>query len=162
MAEIHDTARVIAPPPLIALGAILIGIALDWFFPTNVLLVLLPLGARIIIGVLFMVSGATLAVAGRNAFVSEDTDVNPYKPTVTLVTAGVFSYLRNPMYVGLTLLVAGLGIALSSDWILVMVIPQMLIIHVGVVKREERYLEAKFGESYRFYKASVPRYGWPG
>ena len=62
----------------------------------------------------------------------------------------------------LTLILAGLAILLASDWMLVMAFVFIAVIHVGVVKREERYLEAKFGDAYRAYKARVPRYGWPG
>ena len=63
------------------------------------------------------------------------------------------------MYVGLMLLVGGIGIALASDWTLVLLVPMALVLHYGVVLREERYLERKFGEEYRRYKASVPRWG---
>jgi protein-S-isoprenylcysteine O-methyltransferase Ste14 len=65
------------------------------------------------------------------------------------------------MYVALMLLLAGIGIALASDWIIVLLVPAGLILHFGVVKREERYLAAKFGETYRQYVSSVPRYGLP-
>jgi len=70
--------------------------------------------------------------------------------------------MRNPMYVGGILFLAGLSIALASSWMLVMTILSAFVLHFGVVKREERYLTAKFGEPYRRYMASVPRYGWPG
>jgi protein-S-isoprenylcysteine O-methyltransferase Ste14 len=60
------------------------------------------------------------------------------------------------------LFLAGLAVLLASDWMLVMTIVFVPVIHFGVVKREERYLEAKFGDTYRRYKESVPRYGWPG
>jgi protein-S-isoprenylcysteine O-methyltransferase Ste14 len=69
--------------------------------------------------------------------------------------------MRNPMYIGLMLVVAGLGIALASDWTLVLLVPAALILHFGVVTREERYLETIFGESYRAYMSKVPRYGLP-
>jgi protein-S-isoprenylcysteine O-methyltransferase Ste14 len=65
------------------------------------------------------------------------------------------------MYVGGTLFLAGLSILLASDWMLVMTIVFVVVIHFGVVKREERYLEAKFGETYRRYMSAVPRYGLP-
>jgi protein-S-isoprenylcysteine O-methyltransferase Ste14 len=65
------------------------------------------------------------------------------------------------MYVGLACLVAGIGVALASDWTLVMLVVAALLIHFGVVKREERYLEAKFGDAYRSYRDAVPRYGLP-
>ena len=89
------------------------------------------------------------------------THVEPWKPATALVTDGVFGWLRNPMYVGLTLILAGLSVLLASDWMLVMTIVFVPVIHFGVVKREERYLEAKFGDAYRAYKARVPRYGIP-
>lgn len=159
--ETRNTAGVIAPPPLIALGAVLIGVALDWLLPAFVLTLLLSLSARIILGVELIAAGAAFAIAGRSTFVRGGTNVNPYKPSTALVTTGIFGYVRNPMYVGLALLVAGIGIAFASDWTLVMLVPQMLIIHFGVVRREERYLEEKFGDDYRRFKAQVPRYGIP-
>ena len=65
------------------------------------------------------------------------------------------------MYVGLVLAVAGLAVLLASDWMLVMTVLLAVTLHIGVVRREERYLEAKFGDAYRRYRESVPRYGWP-
>ena len=99
-------------------------------------------------------------IAGRS-FVQAGTNVEPWKPSLTLVTGGIFAWMRNPMYVGLMLVVAGLGIALASDWTLVLLVPAALILHFYVVTREERYLEKKFGESYRVYMSKVPRYGLP-
>jgi protein-S-isoprenylcysteine O-methyltransferase Ste14 len=63
------------------------------------------------------------------------------------------------MYVGFLVIAVGLGIAFASDWTLVMVVPSALVLHFGVVVREERYLEAKFGEPYRQYKARAARWG---
>lgn len=64
------------------------------------------------------------------------------------------------MYLGLGLLLLGLGIALGSVGTLVMLAPAALVLHYGVVLREERYLEKKFGADYCSFKAAVPRYGW--
>jgi protein-S-isoprenylcysteine O-methyltransferase Ste14 len=159
MPDHRDTADVIAPPPLIALAAVVFGLALDWLFPAFVLQLLLSFTTRIVAGIALIAAGTALAVAGRNVFVRSGTSVNPYKPVTALVITGVYAYVRNPMYVGLALLVVGIGIALASDWILVMLVAQMLIIHFGVVRREECFLEAKFGDDYRHFKAKVPRYG---
>ena len=74
------------------------------------------------------------------------------------MTTGIFGLMRNPMYTSMIMFVAGLAIALVSDWTLVLVVPAALILHFGVVKREERYLARKFGESYRAYMHRVPRY----
>jgi protein-S-isoprenylcysteine O-methyltransferase Ste14 len=63
------------------------------------------------------------------------------------------------IFEGLTLL-GGLGFALASVWMIVMLVPAALVLHYGVVRREERYLEERFGADYRAFKARVPRYGW--
>lgn len=154
-----DTAGVIAPPPLIALGAVVVGLLLDWLLPADVLRVLLSIEIRIALAAILIASGCALPIMARNRFIAIGTDVNPFKPATGLATSGPYAYVRNPMYVGLGLLVAGIGFAFASDWTLVMLVPGALLIHFGVVCREERYLEAKFGDAYRQYKAVVPRYG---
>jgi len=161
MTETRDSAGVIAPPPLIALAAVVLGLALDWLLPAYLLTVLLSWPERIVIAVVLIGAGVALAIPAMRGFRSAGTHVEPWKPSLALVTGGIFGWLRNPMYVGLTLLLAGLSILLASDWMLVMTIIFVPVIHFGVVKREERYLEAKFGDAYRSYKARVPRYGIP-
>ncbi len=161
MTEVRDNAGVIAPPPLIALAAVVLGLALDWLLPAYVLTVLLSYWERVFIAVILIGAGAALAIPALRGFRSAGTHAEPWKASTVLVTGGVFGRLRNPMYVGLTLLLAGLSIFLASDWMLVMTIVFMPVIHFGVIRREERYLEAKFGDAYRAYKASVPRYGIP-
>ena len=161
MTEARDTAGVIAPPPLLALAVVVLGLALDWLMPAYVLSVLLTLSERIAIAVLLIAAGAGLAVPAMRGFRSAGTHVEPWKPSLVLVTDGMFGWLRNPMYVGATLFLVGLAILLASDWTLVMTIIFVPVIHFGVVKREERYLEGKFGDAYRQYMARVPRYGLP-
>jgi protein-S-isoprenylcysteine O-methyltransferase Ste14 len=162
MTDARDTAGVIAPPPLIALAAVLLGLALDWLLPSDGLAALLTLWARIAIAVVLFAAGAGLAIPALRGFRSAGTHAEPWTPTSALVTGGIFGRLRNPMYVALTLILVGLAFLLASDGMLAMTIVFVLTIHFGVVRREERYLEAKFGEAYRQYKARVPRYGWPG
>src|SRR6266699_6135073 len=101
-----------------------------------------------------------VAVMARRSFVQAGTNVQPWKPSLTLVTGGVFAWMRNPMYLGLGLLTAGIAIMLASGWTLALMVPAALVLHHGVVLREERYLEAKFSDEYRRYRESVPRYGW--
>jgi protein-S-isoprenylcysteine O-methyltransferase Ste14 len=161
MTNARDTAGVIAPPPLIALVAVALGLTLDRLLPAYVLTVLLSVPERIIIGFIVMAAGFALAIPAVLAFRRAGTHVEPWKPSVALVTDGIFQWLRNPMYVGATMLLAGFAVLFASDWTLVMTVAFAVVVHVGVVKREERYLEAKFGNAYRSYKAHVPRYGWP-
>ncbi len=65
---------------------------------------------------------------------------------------------RNPLYVALTLIYVGLALVANALWVLVLVVPVLLVMHYGVVRREERYLEAKFGDAYRQYRSRVRRY----
>jgi len=65
---------------------------------------------------------------------------------------------RNPIYVGMFLVYAGIGIAARSPWILILALPLAIILRYGVVAREEAYLERRFGDAYRDYKARVRRW----
>ena len=159
MSEASDNAGVIAPPPLLAAAAIVLGLALDWLAPAYLLTVLLTLTARILIGALLMAAGLGLVIPANLVFRRAGTHPEPWKPSLTLATGGVFAWMRNPMYVGGTLILLGLALALASDWTVVMTVVFALVIHFGVVLREERYLAAKFGEPYQRYMEQVPRYG---
>ncbi len=159
MTSSNDTPGVIAPPPLIALAVVLLGLALDWLLPAYVLFLLLSLADRIVIGGVMLVFGVVLGLSAVGVFRAARTNVEPWKPALILVRAGIFRWLRNPMYVGGLLLLAGLSILLASDWMLVLTIAAAFVIHFGVVLREERYLTAKFGADYDAYRAAVPRYG---
>jgi protein-S-isoprenylcysteine O-methyltransferase Ste14 len=156
-----DTPGVIAPPPLLALAAVVLGLLLDYVAPAYLLDVLLSWGTRIILGLELIAAGLALVFVARNTFVAAGTRVEPWKPSTTVVTTGVFAWLRNPMYVGGTAALIGLAILLASDWMVVTTVILALALHFGVVLREERYLEAKFGDAYLAYKAQVPRYGMP-
>jgi protein-S-isoprenylcysteine O-methyltransferase Ste14 len=158
---IPDNPGVITWPPLIAIATLLLGLAADWLFPLHIFGGFVTWPIRAVIGVLVFVVGGVLALAAERTFKRIGTNVAPWEPSLRLATTGVYGYLRNPMYVGLGLMTAGAGIAFASGWTFVLMIPAALILHYGIVLREERYLERKFGDAYRAYKARVPRYGWP-
>jgi len=155
----QDHPGIIAPPPLIALGGVALGFLLDRVLPAYLLGTVLSPWVRGFVGGVLIASGAAVAIAAAARFREAGTSVNPWTPSRQLATAGVFQLLRNPMYAGLLLLVGGIGVAFASDWTVVMVVPVALILHHGVVLREERYLEARFGDTYRRYKDRVARWG---
>ena len=154
-----DNPGVIIFPPLLLLIWIVAGLCLDWLVPLGVLSQL-PLVPRLVAGAIIFCGGLALASTARATFVRAGTNVRPDQPALSLVSHGVFAHLRNPMYVGASIGALGLALLLALDWIVLLMVPALLVLHYGVVKREERYLEAKFGDSYRRYKESVPRYGW--
>ena len=76
----------------------------------------------------------------------------------TLVTTGIHGSSRNPIYVGMFLFYAGIGVAARIPWVPVLAVPLAVTMRYGVVAREEAYLEQRFGDAYREYKARVLRW----
>ena len=72
-----------------------------------------------------------------------------------------FRWTRNPIYLGGLVVMTGIAVAFALDWLILLIVPSALVLHFGVVRREEDYLDRKFGEEYRRYKARVSRYVWP-
>ena len=93
--------------------------------------------------------------------VRRGTNVSPTRPTTALATEGIFGWTRNPLYVGIAPVLVGIALIFALDWLLLLMVPSYFILHFAVVMREEQYLESKFGDAYRSYKASVARYVWP-
>ena len=97
-------------------------------------------------------------VVGIRNFSSAATPVQGTEPTRTLVATRIHGWSRNPIYVGMFLVYAGIGIAVRSPWILILTLPLAITMRYGVVAREEAYLEWRFGDAYRDYKARVRRW----
>ena len=149
-------------PPLLYLGCLVLGFALDRLLP-------LPLTHPELASIGWTAGGALIALgiaimaAGIRNFSRADTPVPSNQAVRALVTTGIHGWSRNPIYVGMLLLYAGIGIAARSPWVLILALPLSIILRYGVVAREETYLERRFGDAYRDYKARVRRWLWfPG
>jgi protein-S-isoprenylcysteine O-methyltransferase Ste14 len=151
------TAGVIARPPLLFLAALLLGFATDRLlsFPFTVPA---PGPVRGTVAGLLILIGVALAAAGIHNFSRAATPVRTNQPTRALVTTGIHGCSRNPIYLGLFLVYGGIGIAARSPWALILTLPLAITIRYGVVRREEAYLERRFGDAYRDYKARVRRW----
>jgi protein-S-isoprenylcysteine O-methyltransferase Ste14 len=155
-----DTAGVIARPPLLFLAALLLGFASDHLLP---LAFPVP-GTGLAHGVSVVVAGSLILIgfaafgAGIRNFTCAGTPVPGTRPTRVLVTRGVHGWSRNPIYLGMFLVYGGIGLAVRSPWILILLLPLALTMRYGVVAREEAYLERRFGMAYRDYKARVRRW----
>ncbi|MFT3870173.1 MAG: isoprenylcysteine carboxylmethyltransferase family protein [Nibricoccus sp.] len=150
----QDHPGVITYPPLIFLFCLLTGLALHWLAAVT----LTPhLPFRILGGALVMLAGF-LAGSARSAMNKAGTNILPTKPTLAIVASGPYRFTRNPMYLALCLLHA--GIALLLCWLMPLVMTAVLasILHFGVILREEKYLAAKFGPVYVNYQKSVRRW----
>jgi len=150
----QDNPGVVAPPPLIFAGALAIGFFVHWLFPVK----FFPgAGARLLGRVCMGISGM-LAISAFLEMRRAGTHVDPAQPATALVTQGPFRVTRNPLYLSLTLLYAGIALMVNSLWAIVLLPGALIVIRYGVINREERYLERKFGEQYLSYKAKVRRW----
>lgn len=152
-----DYADVAVMPPVLFLGALALGYGLTRYFPIGPGLAS-PNGLALTVGLVFMASGLALVVFPARRLRRAGTSVMPGEPAHALVKEGAFRVTRNPIYIGFVLVYFGLAIALTSVWILVLLMPVLVILHRGVVLREEAYLEWKFGDAYRRYAERVPRW----
>lgn len=149
-----DKPGVLVWPPLLTGAAVLLGLVLDWQVPLRGSL---ETALRLTGFVVAAGSGLLAAWAARR-FKAAGTNVHPSRPALALVSGGPYRITRNPMYVGLVGAQIGLALILLSPWILILDLPVAATLDLGVIRREERYLEAKFGESYRAYRTIVRRW----
>jgi len=149
-----DNAGVIARPPVLYSIAFVLGMLLEWFVPTSFASGLTGPA----FGLVLFLTGAGLMFAAMRLFRLAGTNVPTYLPTTSLVTHGPYRFTRNPIYLALTLIYVGLAVGVDSIWPLITLLPLLLVMHFGVVRREEAYLEQKFGEAYRDYRARVRRW----
>jgi len=158
--ENTGNAGVIARPPLIFLATLIFGFVMDHLVPLGFPISRIGLAHWInvtIAGAMVLI-GLALATAGIRNFTRAATPVPTAQPTQALVTTGIHGYTRNPIYLGMFLVYAGIGLVVRSPWILILILPLVLTIRYGVVMREEAYLERRFGDVYREYKSRVRRW----
>jgi protein-S-isoprenylcysteine O-methyltransferase Ste14 len=155
----RDTPGVIIFPPLIPLSVLVGGLVLNFLIPLG-LLAHVPLLGRIVMGGIALVVGIGMAIGAIRIFRRIGTPARPSQPTSALATTGMFTRTRNPMYVGGSLVLLGIAIGFALEWVLLLLVVSLPLLHYGIILREERYLERKFGDEYRRYKTKVPRYWW--
>jgi protein-S-isoprenylcysteine O-methyltransferase Ste14 len=153
----QDNPGLIMPPPFFLGIALVVAFVAQNLWPIT----FLPpgLGWDFWSGLVLILVAMGLAIAGVGEFKLHGTNVKPSEPALNVVKSGPFKYVRNPMYSGFLLLLAGIGLTVSLEWALLLVPVLWLALQVLVIAREERYLEAKFGAEYVTYKAEVRRWG---
>jgi protein-S-isoprenylcysteine O-methyltransferase Ste14 len=151
----NDGAAVRIPPPLVYLAALVVGGVLHYLAP----LALDPgFAARVGGGAISALAGVGLMAAAMGLFRRTGQDPKPWKATPEIISSGIYTRTRNPMYVGMALLQLGIGIGWANGWILALIPPVLIIIYLTAIRHEEAYLEGKFGDSYLEYKNSVRRW----
>ena len=155
--QLQDNPGVIAPPPLLFAGTLAAGLLLHSRLPTR-----LRLHTPRIIR--FMLAGSLIGLAITTAGLAfktmerAHTSIDPTRPTTVIVVDGPFQLTRNPLYLSLTMLYTGIAVLFNAITALLLLPFLLLVMRRGVIDREERYLERKFGEQYLQYKARVRRW----
>ena len=151
----RDSAGVVVPPPLIFAGGFLGGLLFDRALPVSGPL---PAPMRWALAPPLLAGGVLIMLAAVRTMLRAHTTINPAAPVAALVTAGPFRFTRNPIYLGDTLVYTGLSLAFGRRGPLLLLPGVLAIIERGVIRREERYLERRFGAPYRDYHARVRRW----
>lgn len=152
-------ANVRLPPPAVYVAFILLGWGLSFAAALPVT------GPQDVTRYVSLASGLAIIVAGFwliadaiKLFRRTGQEPAPWKPSPELVLSGSYRFTRNPMYLGMTCIQAGLGLAVNNLWMTLLAPFSLLAVHFLAVVPEEKYLTGKFGESYRSYLTKVRRY----
>lgn len=150
----RDSPGVHVPPPLVYLGVFLLALVLERQFPTFEL----PSTPARIASLVCVVIWLAVGVPSILLFVRHGTGLIPIQPATVLVTEGPYRFSRNPMYLSLLFLYLALGLWFRVTWALALLPVVVLLMQLGIINREEHYLERRFGEPYREYRRRVRRW----
>lgn len=141
------------PPPLIFLSLLAVGMALDSVWP-------LVIDNRWLsyFGASLALLGIVLVVLLKQSFQRAKTNIEPWKPTTTIISSGFYAYSRNPIYLSFCFIVLGLGLYWNSIWMAISFLPAALLTYYLAIRKEEYYLQKKFGQQYLDYKRRVRRW----
>jgi len=148
-----DVAGVIAFPPLIYGAPLALAVAFDRLFNSK----RLPVAARFL-SLGFFVAGASTVASAFVALKRAGTYIDVNEETTAIVEDGPYAYTRNPICLGLTFGYIGVSLAARTALPLAILPGVLWVMNAGVIEREERYLERKFGKTYRAYRDRVPRW----
>lgn len=149
MADIEvDNPELPVLPPVLPLGALVLAITLDWLLPLQVLAAPISVNLQVVIGAFLTAGGIWLAATARRLFEREGTNVIPTQPALKIVTSGPYRFTRNPMYLGMILVLLGISLILSLEWGVILTPVLWLTLDRLIVVREEAYLRRKFGPTY--------------
>ena len=146
--------RGIVRPPLVYLGAIVLGLLLHLAWPVR----LVPRAVGVPSGAVVVLAAVALFVSAVRTFRAADTPVPGDRPTTAIVRAGPYRFTRNPIYLAFSLLQLGVALLVGSLWLFLTLVPAVALMSLVVIPREERYLETRFPAEYPPYKAAVRRW----
>ncbi len=149
-----EVAGAVAPPPLVFLGALAVGVIVNLLIP-------IPIWPSLwiqVLAVVPLVFGIWLLASANLAFRRHGTSPEPWKPSVELVQDGPYRFTRNPIYISFAAICVGVSFIFNSAFALFTLVTVLIVLDRTQIPREERYLKEKFREEYERYRARVPRW----
>lgn len=141
-------------PPIILLVSILCQIVLHYLLPIRQLIDAPWIWA----GIGVIVFGVLIIIGPATAFFRANTTIKPFEDSSSLVTTGVYNYTRNPMYVGMVVILLGVAVLLGDLSPFIMPVLFVPLLNARVIRHEEQMLEERFGDEYRDFMESVRRW----
>ena len=135
----------------------LLGLALH-FVPSLSLTFLFPVSLRVVGGAALVLAGVTAVVLAKYGLKNAGQPAAPGKPTTQVVEAGIYRFSRNPLYLGLVVVLAGLGLLMNIAWWVILTLPMFFTLQHFLIVPEEQYLFGRFGEQYAGYTSRVRRW----
>lgn len=148
----HPQIKIDAPVLLVIV--VVITIALQRLVP----LPFFPSLPSRLVGALLIVGGLSLGMPAFRGMLKAKTSPNPHRPTNALVFDGTYRITRNPMYLSMLVIYAGISIFIQNPWFVLFLPILAWVFTTWVIIPEEQYLERKFGDEYLNFKSRVRRW----
>lgn len=157
MSQVQDRPMSWYWPPVIYAGCIVLALLLSYFTPLPWLF--RPLSDfAFAAGIVVAIGAAWIILAAGRTLDRANTTVLPTRRADHLVTKGPFSFTRNPIYLGMTMLLIAAGLVLGMLWFLAAAILASFLTQKIAIEAEEKHLELRFGKTYRDYRKRVRRW----
>jgi len=151
-----DSPGVYIPPPVIYVVVFIISMLVQGIIPLDRSFFYSAIAANL--SIVLIMCAFIFGVPAFVQFLRSKNTIVPIKPASSLETRGIYSITRNPMYVSLMLLYAGIGIVKGNWWTFILIPILLIVVQVFIIKKEESYLERAFGQEYIDYRKRVRRW----
>ena len=141
-------------PPFYLLISIVLMIVLHKYFP----ILLIAKGPVSIMSLIVLIFGVSLVFIASRLFTRFKTPIKPFEESTHLITTGIYKYTRNPVYIGMILILVGIGVYLGTLSPFLVIPFFIYFIRKDFIVKEEAFLLEIFGEEYKSYKKNVRRW----
>lgn len=157
MTQHRDRPNTLPWPPILYICAAALAVLAHWLLPLP--WIGPPMNELLFaIGWVVVVAAIVMDIAAMRTMARAKTTIMPNRASERLVTSGPFSFTRNPIYLGNTMLMIGAGLITGIAWLVILAPVAAFATQKLAIEREEKHLEARFGKAFRDYAKKVRRW----